>query len=43
MSNTNGQNRRTRDRLGEESGIIVFGGGEEAGAAWAGAAYSGSC
>jgi hypothetical protein len=27
MSNTDGRNESKRDRLGEESGIIVFGGG----------------
>jgi len=27
MSNTDGRNGRKRDRLGDESGIIVFGGG----------------
>jgi hypothetical protein len=27
MSNTNGQNERKRDPLGDESGIIVFGEG----------------
>jgi hypothetical protein len=39
MSTANGQDKRNRDRLGQQSGIIVFGGGGGRGCAGRGCLF----